>query len=104
MQTPQGPVAEQVLVGVQVELVEQGALSSTVQGVRTRNVGEVMQRPSQVSVCIKVEPVRRGSPNVQLTVNTGPGVVEEELKASGIMVNNSTSFILTKTRVQNYQG
>ena len=59
---PQGAVVGQIIVGVHVAPVGHGPLLPTVQGTSGVAVGEVMQRPPQVSVWVQIEPVGQGSP------------------------------------------
>ena len=50
------------MVGLPVEPVAQDALLPTVQGTSVIGVGEVMQRPWQVSVWVQIALVGQGSP------------------------------------------
>ena len=97
---PQNPVDGQVIVGVHFAPVGHGDCWPTVQAVGRVEVGEAIQRPPHVSVCVQIEPVGQGAPpNTQAVVHRGPDVVERVLpypaRTHGSMGRKLISFILT---------
>lgn len=49
---------------------------------------------------MQIEPVGHEFPKMQVTENIGGAVVGGQPRASGIMVNNSANFIVTKTKIE----
>jgi hypothetical protein len=72
---PQGPDVGQVIVGVQNDPDGQPGLF-TVQGIWVTGVGDAIQRPPQVSVCVQIDPEGHIPPPRMHDVTGWDGCVE----------------------------